>query len=377
MGSVERSKKRVHVWKKAIVHFCLCFVMGFFTGFFPTGKSSLFSYDNFNYVVSSSTSNKQEFSPQPIETTSHRETTIRFTTTTGSTTTNVNVSEEAIVPMPHERPQRMKLSEQEEEEEKRQLPPPRKLVIIVTPTSTNDNKFQGVLLRRLANSLRLAKPPLLWIVVEGQSESNDVSQILRKTGIMYRHLVFKENFTDIEAELDHQRNVALKHIEHHKLSGIVHFASLSNVYDLEFFDELRKIEAFGTWPMALLAANRQKVMIEGPVCDSSQVMGWHLRKMNNETDDDSKPPIQISSFGFNSSILWDPERWGRTSPVQTTSQDSIKFVKQVVLEDETEIKGIPPDGCSKIMLWRLNFPFQSSPNNVVPPLSTAIDNSQR
>ncbi|POO01605.1 Glycosyl transferase [Trema orientale] len=126
--------------------------------------------------------------------------------------------------------------------------------------------------------------------------------------------------------------------------------------------------------MALLAANRQKVIIEGPVCDSSQVIGWHLRKLNNETDD-SKPPIHISSFGFNSSILWDPERWGRTSPVQSTSQNSIKFVKQVVLEDETEIKGIPPDGCAKIMLWRLNFPTQTAPSNT--PLTTAIDNSQR
>lgn len=71
--------------------------------------------------------------------------------------------------------------------------------------------------------------------------------------------------------------------------------------------------------MALLAANKKKVIIEGPVCDSSQVIGWHVRKMNNN-ETDSKPPIHISSFGFNSSILWDPERWGRTSSVQSTSQ---------------------------------------------------------
>ena len=46
----------------------------------------------------------------------------------------------------------------------------------------------------------------------------------------------------------------------------------------------------------------------------------------------------------------------------------------MVLEDETEIKGIPPDGCSKIMLWRLNFPTQTAPNN--PSLTTATDNNQ-
>lgn len=70
--------------------------------------------------------------------------------------------------------------------------------------------------------------------------------------------------------------------------------------------------------MAFLSANRQRVIIEGPVCDSSEVIGWHLKKMNNLTD--TKSPVHISSFAFNSSILWDPERWGRLSSVQDTSQ---------------------------------------------------------
>lgn len=75
---------------------------------------------------------------------------------------------------------------------------------------------------------------------------------------------------------------------------------------------------FGTWPIALLTPNKKKVIIEGPVCDSSQVIGWHLRKLSNESD--MRPPIHISSFGFNSSILWDPERWGRPSALQKYSQ---------------------------------------------------------
>lgn len=70
--------------------------------------------------------------------------------------------------------------------------------------------------------------------------------------------------------------------------------------------------------MALLSANKKEVIIEGPVCDSSEVMGWHLKKANNSTDE--RPPIRVSSVAFNSSILWDPERWGRTSSIQDTSQ---------------------------------------------------------
>lgn len=81
----------------------------------------------------------------------------------------------------------------------------------------------------------------------------------------------------------------------------------------------RIFRAFGTWPIAKLYANKKKVIIEGPVCDFSEVVGWHLKKMNNQTD--TRPPaLPISSFAFNSSILWDPERWGRPSSVQDTSQ---------------------------------------------------------
>lgn len=99
--------------------------------------------------------------------------------------------------------------------------------------------------------------------------------------------------------------------------------------------------------MALLSANRKRVIVEGPVCESSQVLGWHLRKINNETE--TKPPIHISSFAFNSSILWDPERWGRPSSVEGTKQVihwSFKFcsnlfykicfliMKKLVVEDK-------------------------------------------
>lgn len=233
--SMERSKKKVLLWKKAIVHFALCFVMGFFTGFAPTGKSS-------SPIFSSQISPKN--SPEQVEMLPQKQVT---------TTHANNVNRSLVVENPVPSPSRSKESEgvklmeteaeaeaEAEEKEETNLVP-RRLVIIVTPTSTRD-KSQVVLLRRLANTIKLVSPPLLWIVVERKSDSDEVSELLRKTGIMYRHLVFKENFTDHEAELDHQRNVALKHIEHHRLSGIVHFAGVSNVYDLAFFDELRDIE---------------------------------------------------------------------------------------------------------------------------------------
>ncbi|KAK9290905.1 hypothetical protein L1049_009084 [Liquidambar formosana] len=352
MGSLERSsKKGSQLWKKAVVHFLLCFIMGFFTGFAPTGRpSSMFSAGTI------AASNQSEFSPLP---TPHAESSVNRSLI-------AQTPELVAVPVRSRATDSAagdeKTLEQQEEENEAETLIPRRLIIIITPTSSKD-RFQGVFLRRLANTLRLVRPPLLWIIVEAaQSEySSEVSEILRKSGIMYRHLVFKENFTDVEAEMDHQRNVALKHVEHHRLSGIVHFAGLSNVYDLGFFDDIRDIEVFGTWPIASASGNRNKVIMEGPVCDSSQVIGWHLRKMKNQ--EDAVSALHISSFAFNSSILWDPERWGRPSSTKDQPQNSIKFVKQVVLEDETKLKGISPEGCSKIMLWDLHFPIGTTPSD--------------
>jgi len=142
---------------------------------------------------------------------------------------------------------------------------PRRLIIIVTPTSTK-LPHQAVFLRRLANTIKLVPQPLLWIVVEAKTNSTELPEILRKTGIMYRHVVFKENFTELEAELNHQRNLALKHIEHHRLNGIVHFAGLSNVYDLQFFHQLRDIEYdFSPLFAILCLVNNYLHYIFGPI----------------------------------------------------------------------------------------------------------------
>ncbi|XP_068668711.1 beta-1,4-xylosyltransferase IRX9-like [Aristolochia californica] len=324
MGSFDRSKKRIQVWKKAAFHFSLCFVMGLFTGFAPSKTTNIFS----SQVVANSSIDIREFSPPPLQG-------VEELGSAGNSSRSlmgenpVSVNDSELVPV---------------EEEALNLTP-KKLLIIIT-TTTLSSPLQGALLMRLGHTLKLVPPPLLWIVVEPQSETSENSQMLRKTGIMYRHLVSKENFTELEAEVDHQRNVALNHIEHHRLDGIVHFASISNYYDLQFFEYIREVEVFGKWPIALLSANRQRVVMEGPSCSSSQVQGWHFQNPSHHAAHDS-------SFAFNSSVLWDPERWGRTTSTQDSSQDSLKFIQQVVMEDEGKLRGMPRE-CSKILLWYLN-----------------------
>uniref|UniRef100_A0A1D1XI93 Glycosyltransferases n=1 Tax=Anthurium amnicola TaxID=1678845 RepID=A0A1D1XI93_9ARAE len=346
MGSFERPKKRIQVWKKALFHFSLCFVMGFFIGFAPSSTTSIFS---------NQAPRAQAISPEAVHSV-ERDLEARSMNRSLMSAASPVTSDE----------QNMSTAADTAAEDLQPELTTRRLVMVITTTKVND-PLQGVFLRRLANTLRLVPPPVLWIVVESHTEAPQTAEVLRKTGVMYRHLVFKENFTDPAAEVDHQRNVALNHIEHHHINGIVHFALLSNTYDLQFFDLLRETEVFGAWPTASVSANRKRVVLQGPVCSSSRIVGWHLQ---GEAGNDSAtagsgiprsttPKIDSSSFAFNSSILWDPERWGRPTSLPDISQDSIKFVEEVVLEDESKLKAIPPPDCSQIMMWHLHVPRRS------------------
>jgi putative beta-1,4-xylosyltransferase IRX9 len=86
-----------------------------------------------------------------------------------------------------------------------------------------------------------------------------------------------------------------------------------------------------------MSAGEKKVVVEGPLCSASKVVGWFSRDFNDgttravtyNTEADLNPAgaagtrahtIDVSGFAFNSSILWDPERWGRPTSLPDTSQ---------------------------------------------------------
>lgn len=79
------------------------------------------------------------------------------------------------------------------------------------------------------------------------------------------------------------------------------------------------------------------MIIEGPVCQSSQVVGWHLKNINMESEELN---IHISSFGFNSSILWDPARWGRLPSSEATNQVHIYLLRFYLHYDFVDLQEI-------------------------------------
>ncbi|KAG2667859.1 hypothetical protein I3843_15G129900 [Carya illinoinensis] len=232
---------------------------------------------------------------------------------------------------------------------------PRKQLIVVTPTY--DRALQAYFLNRLGQVLRLVPPPLLWIVVETKAASMETAEILRKTGVMYRHLVCAHNSTNVKDRGVHQRNTALDHIERHRLDGIVYFADDDNIYSLDLFHSLREISRFGTWPVAMVEQSKNKAILEGPVCNGSQIVGWHTNEKSKRL---RRFHVDMSGFAFNSTILWDPKRWRRPTPVPIRQLDTVKegfqettFIQQVV-EDESQMEGIPPS-CSRIINWHLHM----------------------
>jgi putative beta-1,4-xylosyltransferase IRX9 len=64
-----------------------------------------------------------------------------------------------------------------------------------------------------------------------------------------------------------------------------------------------------------MSRDERKVVVRGPVCRSSAVTGWFSQDFSNgtaATSSTARPgELDLHGFAFNSSVLWDPERWGR------------------------------------------------------------------
>lgn len=85
---------------------------------------------------------------------------------------------------------------------------------------------------------------------------------------------------------------------------------------------------FGTWPVAMLAPSKNKAILEGPVCNATQVIGWHTNEKSKRL---RRFHVDMSGFAFNSTVLWDPKRWRRPTSNPIRQLDTVKEGFQVCL----------------------------------------------
>ncbi|KAM7493305.1 hypothetical protein LguiB_027914 [Lonicera macranthoides] len=343
--SLERTKVKGQIWRKALFHFFACFIVGVFVGVTPFVSTNL----SLNHI-----SNHQAFSfevlpsVEKIQVEDHisrnlTEVSHKLAIPDNGTlhSNGTSVGSFVNVTQLHKKGSSNEVFH--------------KLLIVVTPTYTRP--FQAYYLNRLAYTLKLVHSPLLWIVVEMSSQSVETAEILRRTGVVYRHLVCTKNLTEIKDKRVHQRNVALSHIETHRLDGIVYFADDANIYSTELFEQMRQIRRFGTWTVAKLMENKSQYVLEGPICNGTRVIGWHTSDPRRRF---RRFHAEMSGFAFNSTILWDPTRWHQPTLEPIRQVDTVKngfqvsaFIEQIV-QDESEMEGLPQI-CSKIMVWHLRI----------------------
>ncbi|XXG45807.1 hypothetical protein AAC387_Pa02g0791 [Persea americana] len=345
--SMERTaKSKGHRWMRAFFHFFVCFMLGVFIGLAPLisvdfSTNFVLNHQRFSFEIKPTKGTEREY----FDVSRYRASLIE------NEDLKHNASLEKKRELRDETMDPFSLSSPTNDSDFSN----QKLLIIVTPAYTRP--FQAYYLNRFAHTLKHVPPPLLWIVVEMSFQSPETAELLRKTGVMYRHLVCQANLTSIKDRAVHQRNVALSHIEKHRLDGIVYFADDYNMYTVDLFEQIREIRRFGTWPVAMLRERNNKVIVEGPVCNGSQVIGWHTNERSKIT---RRFHVDMSGFAFNSSVLWDPKSYHRPTPELIRQLDTAKegfqestFIEQLV-EDESQMEGLPKD-CSKVMVWHLHL----------------------
>ncbi|XP_042484324.1 probable beta-1,4-xylosyltransferase IRX9H isoform X1 [Macadamia integrifolia] len=231
--TLERSKSKGQLWRRALFHFFICFLVGIFIGLTPLISTNISinlgsKHQAFSFEVLSPDGNAHQY-----DGTSKKGSLAEAQRSQDNASLETwSVKQEQLLGISNDNPVT-------------QLPfqdsdlMDRKLLIIVTPTYTR--LFQAYYLNRLAQTLRLVSSPLLWIVVEMFSQSAETADILRRTGVMYRHLACYKNLTSVRDRRVHQRNVALSHIETHRLYGIVYFADDDNMYSVNLFEQMREI----------------------------------------------------------------------------------------------------------------------------------------
>lgn len=356
---VDRSRMKVQTWRRAYLHFIMCFVVGMFVGLTPfvplnLSTSIMPKHEAFDFeLLQPGVKDDEVYIRQKNELSIVGKVFLKENSTVEPEEVNIELKNPPV-----------DLTVLNNSSDLSHDVVSEKLLIIITPTQARP--LQAYYLNRLADTVKLIRHPLLWIVVEMNHQSMETAELLRNSGVMYRHLVCSiKNATEITDRSALLRNVAISHIETHRLDGIVYFADDDRIYSTDLFDQMRYISRIGTWTVAKLVQSKGEILLEGPICNSLQVVGWHIVDMEKRF---RRFHAEMSGFAFNSTIIWDTKRWHRPTlepirQLETVKQDmqASTFMEQLV-EDESQMECFSMNS-SGIMVWHHTTDTYSYPRN--------------
>ncbi|XP_014600849.1 PREDICTED: galactosylgalactosylxylosylprotein 3-beta-glucuronosyltransferase I isoform X2 [Polistes canadensis] len=224
-------------------------------------------------------------------------------------------------------------------------------IYAITPTFTRP--VQKAELTRLSQTFQLV-PNFHWIIVEDSSERTKlVSRLLKESSLMtYTHLAtatppnYKLGKDDPNWKKPRgveQRNAALRWLRKNCDSsdnGVVFFADDDNTYSVKLFQEMRKIQKVGVWPVGLVGG----LMVEKPICDNvtNKVVGFNAAWKPNRPF-----PIDMAGFAINLKLLLENKDALFSYDVESGYQES-EILRHIVTKDELEPLA---DSCTKVYVW--------------------------
>ncbi|XP_015174397.1 PREDICTED: galactosylgalactosylxylosylprotein 3-beta-glucuronosyltransferase I [Polistes dominula] len=223
-------------------------------------------------------------------------------------------------------------------------------IYAITPTFTR--AVQKAELTRLSQTFQLV-PNFHWIIIEDSlKRTNLVSKLLQESSLIYTHLVaatppnYKLGKDDPNWKKPRgveQRNAALHWLRKNLNSsdnGVVFFADDDNTYSVKLFQEMRKIQKVGVWPVGLVGG----LMVEKPICDNvtNKVVGFNAVWKPNRPF-----PIDMAGFAINLKLLLENKDALFSYDVESGYQES-EILRQIVTKDELEPLA---DFCTKVYVW--------------------------
>ncbi|KAI4494068.1 hypothetical protein M0802_009335 [Mischocyttarus mexicanus] len=225
-----------------------------------------------------------------------------------------------------------------------------KTIYAITPTFTR--AVQKAELTRLSQTFQLV-PNFHWIVVEDSSEKTKlVRKFLEESSLIYTHLAvatppnYKLGKNDPNWKKPRgveQRNAGLRWLRKNLKptdDGVVFFADDDNTYSVKLFQEMRKIQKVGVWPVGLVGG----LMVEKPICDNAtnKVVGFNAAWKPNRPF-----PIDMAGFAINLKLLLGNKDALFSYDVESGYQES-EILRQIVIKDELEPLA---DSCTKVYVW--------------------------
>ncbi|XP_065560007.1 galactosylgalactosylxylosylprotein 3-beta-glucuronosyltransferase P-like isoform X2 [Artemia franciscana] len=214
-------------------------------------------------------------------------------------------------------------------------------VYVITPTFRRPEQIPE--LTRLGQTLRQVKN-LHWIVAEdAQVLTPVVRTTVEKMGIPYTLLVapMPDEYISKPGHKPRgvsNRNAALQWLRSNNITeGVIYFADDDNSYDLELFEEIRKVKKVGMWPVGLVT----KFGLSSPVVKNGKIVGFYDGWIGNR-----KFPVDMASFGVNLSYL---SKFPNISMPFSPGYEETGFLRALnITKDDIEPLA---ENCTKILVW--------------------------